>query len=186
MTVPRQNPRRAFHDPREFPFVAALESHFEGVLGELRALDAAAFVDAPDSLTAVADGYDETGWRFASLFGGGAGDPVNRARCPLTVGALAQVPELVNAAFSLFRPGTHLYPHRGELRGVLRCHLALVVPDGDVGLRLGAETRRWQAGRCLVFDDTVEHEAWNHGAGDRVVLLVTFAHRLGGGGDAVS
>jgi beta-hydroxylase len=59
--------------------------------------------------------------------------------------------------------------------GALRCHLALVVPEGDVGLRAGGQTRRWLPGRCLVFDDTIEHEAWNHGATDRVVLIVTFA-----------
>jgi hypothetical protein len=28
-----------------------------------------------------------------------------------------------------------------------------------------------------VFDDTFEHEAWNHGDGERVVLLVTFRPR---------
>jgi beta-hydroxylase len=92
----------------------------------------------------------------------------------VTARACAAVPGLVNAGFSLFRPGTHLYPHRGELRGTLRCHLPLVVPAGDLGLRSGDETRAWQTGRCLVFDDTLEHEAWNHGGGDRVVLIVTF------------
>jgi beta-hydroxylase len=57
---------------------------------------------------------------------------------------------------------------------VLRCHLPLIVPAGDVGLRSGNDTRSWQRGRCLIFDDTFEHEAWNRGDGDRVVLLVTF------------
>ena len=82
---------------------------------------------------------------------------------------------MLNAGFSLFRPGTHLYPHSGEIPNVLRCHLPLVVPVGDQGLRIGGETRVWQPGKCLVFDDTFEHEAWNRGDGDRVVLLVKFA-----------
>jgi beta-hydroxylase len=81
---------------------------------------------------------------------------------------------MVNAGLSLLRPGTHLEPHRGELGGVLRCHLALRVPVGDCGISGDGETRRWAQGCCLVFDDRLEHEAWNRGDGDRVVLLVTF------------
>ena len=164
----------AFLDPDDFVFVPALEAAFPAILAELRALPPAAFVVSPDSLTTVADGHDETGWRYFALFG--AGDhAANRARCPRTSRSCAAVPGLVNAGFSLFAPGTHLYPHRGEMQGVLRCHLPLVVPPGDVALRFGDEVRRWQPGRCLVFDDTVEHEAWNHAGADRVVLIVTFA-----------
>ena len=85
------------------------------------------------------------------------------------------MPFLANAGFSCFRPGTHLYPHHGELHGVLRCHLPLVVPEGDVALRFADDVRRWQPARCIVFDDTFEHEAWNHASSDRIVLLVTFA-----------
>lgn len=164
----------AFHDPTTFPFVPALEAAFPAILAELRALPATDFVEAPDSLTTAADGYDERGWHYYPLFGPGD-HGAHRARCPATARACAAVPGLVNAGFSLFRPGTHLYPHQGELHGVLRCHLALVVPDGDIALRFGDDVRRWQAGRCLVFDDTFEHEAWNHAASDRVVLLITFA-----------
>jgi beta-hydroxylase len=60
---------------------------------------------------------------------------------------------------------------------VLRCHLGLEIPSGDLGLRIGGETRVWQPGKCLVFDDTAEHEAWNHTDADRVVLIVTFERR---------
>jgi aspartyl/asparaginyl beta-hydroxylase (cupin superfamily) len=165
---------QAFPDPAAFAFVPALEAAFGAIVAELRALSEADFVESPDSLSAVSGVHDETGWRSYSLYGGGADDEARRERCPATARACAAVPGLVNASFSLFRPGTHLYPHRGENAGVLRCHLALVVPDGDVGLRSGTETRRWTRGRCLLLDDTLEHDAWNRGAGDRVVLIVTF------------
>ncbi len=163
-----------FFDPADLPFTGLLERAFDDVLAELQALGAGAFVEAPDSLTTVEDGYDERGWRYFDLVGGAAASSSGE-RCPRTMAVLAEVPGLVNAGFSRFAPGTHLYPHRGELAGVLRCHLALVVPPGDLGIRIGDETRRWETGRCIVFDDTLEHTAWNHAAGDRVVLLVTFA-----------
>lgn len=167
-------PMGAFPDPAEFGFVAPLEVQFEDLLAELKQLREEEFVDAPDSLSLAKDGYDERGWKYYALFGGGAECAAHRRRCPQAARACSMVPGLLNAGFSLFRPGTRLFPHKGELVGTLRCHLPLVLPRGDFGIRSGDETRRWELGRCLVFDDTREHTAWNLGQGDRVVLLVTF------------
>ncbi|MBX3461551.1 MAG: aspartyl/asparaginyl beta-hydroxylase domain-containing protein [Planctomycetes bacterium] len=164
----------AFHAPAGFGFVAALEAAFAAVRAEALALRDDEWVEAPDSLTSVDGVYDERGWRWYPLVGTPGAGEARRARCQATVAACAAVPGLVNAGFSRFLPGTHLYPHRGELAGVLRCHLGLVVPEGEVGIRFGGEVRRWQEGRCLVFDDGFEHEAWNHAASPRDVLLVTF------------
>lgn len=165
---------QALHDPSRFPFVAALEAAFSAIRAELLALGEGAFVESPDSLSTVADGYDERGWHWYALCGGSDAE-ANRARCPATAVALAAVPGLVNAGFSRFAPGTHLYPHRGEMVGVLRCHLPLLVPPGRVGMGFGQSVVTWAEGRCIVFDDTFEHEAWNHTDRDRVVLLATFA-----------
>jgi beta-hydroxylase len=38
-------------------------------------------------------------------------------------------------------------------------------------MRVGLETRSWREGECLVFDDTVEHQAWNRSAKTRFLLL---------------
>ena len=168
----------AFHDREDFVFVPMLEAAFPAILAEMQALPRDAFAPSPDSLTTVADGYDETGWTWYPLFGAGTVVP-NRARCPRTARACTAVPGLVNAGFSRFAKGTHLYPHAGEMPNVLRCHLPLVVPRGDVAIRAGGETRRWVPGQCLVFDDTVEHDAWNRGDGDRTLLLITFADERG-------
>ncbi len=173
-----------FPDPAGFAFVAALERAFPAIRGELRALPDGAFAPSPDSLTAVEAPYDENGWLWCALVAASAAAAAAGAlaRCPATARALAAVPGLVDAGFSLFLPGTHLYPHRGERRGVLRCHLPLVVPAGDAGIAAGGVVRRWTAGRCLVLDDTFEHHAWNHGDGARILLLVTFADARGGAG----
>jgi len=52
----------------------------------------------------------------------------------------------------------------------LICHLPLIVPP-NCGLRVGNETRTWREGEVLVFDDTIEHEAWNQSAAARVVMI---------------
>lgn len=166
-----------FHDPARFPFTALLSAQFESLASEARELAVDEFVESPDSLTSVRGRYDERGWRYFALHGPGADPERAQRRCPRNLRACSAVPGLVNAGLSLFLPGTHLYPHSGELSGVLRCHLPLIVPAGDVGLLVGGELRRWREGDCLVFDDRVEHEAWNHAESARVVLIVSFEPR---------
>jgi aspartyl/asparaginyl beta-hydroxylase (cupin superfamily) len=136
-------------------------------------------VESPDALSLAAEGYDERGWLYFELFGRAGLEP-GRARVPRIAAACAAVPGMFHAGLSLLLPGTHLELHRGELAGVLRCHLALRVPRGDCALSGGGETRRWEPGRCLIFDDTHVHEAWNRGDGERVVLLITFESKVYG------
>ncbi len=52
----------------------------------------------------------------------------------------------------------------------LICHIPLVVPSG-CRLRVGAETRDVVEGEAMIFDDSIEHEAWNEGESVRAVLL---------------
>ena len=46
----------------------------------------------------------------------------------------------------------------------------LIVPPG-CRFRVGGETRTWQEGVALAFDDTIDHEAWNDSDQLRVVLI---------------
>ena len=90
--------------------------------------------------------------------------------------ALATAPMPVIAArspmalYSLLRPGTHIRPHNGMLNTRLICHLPLIT-NADCAIRVGNETRTWQQGRLLIFDDSIEHEAWNRGQATRIILL---------------
>ena len=44
-------------------------------------------------------------------------------------------------------------------------------PAGKCGFRVGNDTRDWKMGEAWVFDDTIEHEAWNESDHVRVVLI---------------
>jgi aspartyl/asparaginyl beta-hydroxylase (cupin superfamily) len=70
----------------------------------------------------------------------------------------------------MLRPGARIPAHTGLLNTRLICHLPLIVPEG-CGLRVGNETRPWVEGETLIFDDSIEHEAWNGSDRLRVVLL---------------
>jgi len=115
-------------------------------------------------------------WGAFYLWKNGAIVPENAARCPKTLNALADVP-LARAAgrspsilFSLLRPGARIPPHTGEVNTRLICHLPLIVPD-KCSFRVGNDTRATVEGRAWVFDDTIEHEAWNGSDRTRVILL---------------
>merc|ERR1719272_20392 len=62
--------------------------------------------------------------------------------------------------FSCLQPGSHLKPHCASSNMRLTCHLGLEVPEGCT-IRVGQETRTWQEGECLWFDDSYEHEVWH-------------------------
>jgi aspartyl/asparaginyl beta-hydroxylase (cupin superfamily) len=49
--------------------------------------------------------------------------------------------------------------------------LPLIVPEG-CGFRVGGTTREWMPGKAWVFDDTIEHEAWNDSDVPRAVLIL--------------
>jgi aspartyl/asparaginyl beta-hydroxylase (cupin superfamily) len=75
-----------------------------------------------------------------------------------------------NAMFSALAPHTEIPPHHGETNARLVVHLPLIVPDKCL-YRVGFEERRWEVGKALIFDDTLEHTARNDSDELRVVLI---------------
>ena len=73
--------------------------------------------------------------------------------------------------FSILEPRTRIPPHVGSNNCRLVVHLPLIIPPG-CGFRVGAETRDWEPGKAFVFDDTIEHEAWNDSDDWRAVLIL--------------
>jgi aspartyl/asparaginyl beta-hydroxylase (cupin superfamily) len=67
-------------------------------------------------------------------------------------------------------PRTRIPPHTGVTNARATVHLPLVVPPG-CGFRVGPETREWVPGSAWVFDDTIEHEAWNESDLPRLILI---------------
>jgi aspartyl/asparaginyl beta-hydroxylase (cupin superfamily) len=72
--------------------------------------------------------------------------------------------------FSVLEPNSRIEPHTGITNARLIVHFPLIVPD-RCGFRVGGETRQWETGKALIFDDMTEHEAWNDSDRARVVLI---------------
>jgi ornithine lipid ester-linked acyl 2-hydroxylase len=166
-------------DVRDFAWTQGLRDHWQAIRAEAEAV---ALRHSP-SLAAVSPDHRRIAaadqWKSFFLWGYGYRIDDNADRCPLTTALVERVPGLNSAFFSILAPGTHIPRHRGVTKGLVTCHLGLIVPrDGDVRMRVGDRTVRWAEGETLVFDDTYPHEVWNDTDGTRVVLLIQFARPL--------
>ncbi len=116
-------------------------------------------------------------WSSLFLWKDGARQPAAAKLCPKTTALMERLPlaDLPGYAptvmFSALDPHTRIPPHTGSTNVRLLCHLPLILP-GPAGFRVGNETRAWKMGEAWVFDDTIEHEAWNDADELRVILII--------------
>jgi len=120
-------------------------------------------------------------WSAFHIYEKGELVAANATKCPVTIQALFACPQpdqagrTPTAMFSLLQPHTHIPPHTGVTNARLVTHLPLIIPP-DCGFRVGNDTRAWEEGKAWVFDDTIEHEAWNRSDRLRVVLIFDIWH----------
>jgi aspartyl/asparaginyl beta-hydroxylase (cupin superfamily) len=98
---------------------------------------------------------------------------VNEAKCPRTVGLLRQIPNVVQALFSILDPGKSIPAHDGPYLGYIRYHLGLRVPRHNPPVLRVKDTHvTWEEGKSFLFDDSWNHEVFNKSDDVRVVLIV--------------
>ena len=163
----------AWHDSSQFAWTAQLEQASNAIKKELLT------ILTPGSLQLHHQGLTDTGqWSVYYLYQLGRKAEENCRRCPQTVEVINSISGLSCTGliyFSVLTAGTHITPHCGPTNTRLRCHLGLVVPQ-ECRIRVGSETRSWEAGKCLIFDDSFEHEVWNSNQQARIVLVVDVWH----------
>jgi len=167
-------------DGKQFPWAAKVEELFPAiqrearlVLGEIEKI--VNFAEVLPNQRALKQGHDWKSYFLVALH-----DPVvkHQARCPVTMKALHRIPGVINAFFSILAPGAHITAHRGPYAGILRYHLGLIIPEGDVAIRVDKRVCRWKEGASLFFDDSFDHEAWNRTESVRIILFVDMERPL--------
>jgi aspartate beta-hydroxylase len=177
-------PAIEFWDRSELPWIAKLEAATSEIQNELKAI----LVNDSQGLTPYIH-YGEglpidqwaqlnhnPDWSAYHLIEAGLRVESHAAQCPKTMAALGEVPFPVLsgrspvALFSVLKPRTHIPPHTGASNARLLCHLPLIVPEG-CRYRVGGSWREWKVGAAFVFDDTIEHEAFNDSDQIRVILI---------------
>lgn len=160
------------------PVTSWMEEHFGAILEEANASTRPESKDVEAYPHLTLEGELADGWDVVFLCKSGARKPDVIAKHPTMAAMLEQFPRLGVFEFFVSRlaPGTHLVPHCGTNNLVLTIHLPLITPDGDCAISVAGDSRRWETGRTIAFDDSFEHEAWNRTDEDRVALLASFVH----------
>lgn len=171
--------------PREdFPWLGLLEEATDDIAAEAMAVlysrpeGFAPYVNAPvgTPLDEWATLNGSMNWSVYSLWHDGAAVAANQAACPKTCAVLAKLPMCAipdhapGAFFSVLKPRTRLPPHTGTTNARSIVHLPLVIPPG-CRFRVGSQVRSWEKGKVWVFDDSIEHDAWNDSDQVRIILI---------------
>ncbi len=171
-----------FFEPTQFPWSKKLETNWLAMRRELDQIlehqnNLPLFHDISEDQKTISK--DEK-WKTFFLYGFGYKSEKNCALCPETTRLIESVPGMMTAFFSILGPGKHIPEHRGPFKGIIRCHIGLKVPAPKelCRIRVDNETRFWEEGKSLIFDDSYYHEVWNDTSGTRVVLFLDLIRPL--------
>lgn len=177
-------PAIPFYDRTLFPWLSELEAATPIIQAELTALleesfdDFAPYIAYPKGAPVNQWGELNHSRKWTSLWLWKDGEKQQSVcdRCPQTAALLESLPMArqeslaPTAVFSALQPHTHIPAHTGSANVRLLTHLPLILP-GPARFRVGNTTREWKMGEAWVFDDTIEHEAWNDADEMRVILI---------------
>lgn len=177
-------PAIPFYDRDLFPWLAELEAATDDICEELNDVlrhewdRFAPYIQMPPDapVNQWKDLNHSKAWSTLYLWRDGQKQRDVCDRCERTAALLERMPMAKQeglaptAVFSVLSPHTRIPPHTGSTNIRLLTHLPLILPQG-CGFRVGNETREWRRGEAWVFDDTIEHEAWNNSDEMRVILI---------------
>jgi aspartyl/asparaginyl beta-hydroxylase (cupin superfamily) len=177
-------PAIEFFDRGDFPWLSAVEMATDDIRGEVLQLVLQSKKDFSPYLTHPKDAplqqwgelNQSDKWSALFLYKDGEEVELNTKRCPKTMAALEFVPKVQipgrapTAFFSLLEANTRIPPHTGVTNTRLTVHIPLIVPP-NCGFRVGSQVKQWISGKALIFDDTIEHEAWNSSNESRVIMI---------------
>src|SRR3712207_43688 len=130
---------RPVFDPSLFPWVAEFERGWPEIRAEVEDLLARGG-DAIPALAEISPDHRRIAppgkWKSFFLWGYGYRLEENLRRCPKTAEAVAKIPGLNSAFFSILTPGAHIPRHRGVTKAILTAHLGLVVPKEREACRM--------------------------------------------------
>jgi aspartyl/asparaginyl beta-hydroxylase (cupin superfamily) len=167
---------KAWREPSDLtklaPFLSLLESSHAAVKREIGAVLADRRPLEPYEHYLV----HQDDWKALYLFRNGAPVEQTRAWVPVTYELMKEASRewlcpLLEMHFSILEPGAVIPPHCDLWNFTINVHLAVDIPEGCT-IRVGDEERTWEEGRCLVFDYSFLHQAWNRGSRPRVCLLM--------------
>jgi beta-hydroxylase len=168
-----------FYDPKLFPELEPLVKNWEAIRDEILNFEKLNGELKGMSSVNPANVYGGQ-WTLIYLFSFSRMFHKNRARFPITTSVLDQIPNAVFSAISVLPAGAEITPHYGDTNGIVRSHLALVVPapHPTIAIKVGDEEMGWKEGEMICFVNVQKHQVWNRSDKRRYVLMVDFVPRI--------
>jgi len=176
-------PTKPILDPGNFPWAQTLEENWQQIRDECLQL---VRDKSTECVRITASTAQNSVWNTFLFLDEGTENQVNMNKCPITTKLMQNVPLLRGCCLgycyvSVIFPGTHITAHCGPSNVKYRCHLPLLLPTcpmEELGMRVGDQYVNWTPGKCLLFDDSYQHEVWHKSDQNlpRVVLLFDFWH----------
>jgi aspartyl/asparaginyl beta-hydroxylase (cupin superfamily) len=175
--------KKPWHDPYEhaslLPLVRQLEAQHPAIKAEFAKLwsDRARAFDNYQHYLMTRDD-----WKAFYIYRNGALTPESAKLTPATHRVLTEFAvqpgllcPLLESHFSTLTAGAVIPPHCDLWNFSINLHLAVDIPN-DCVIRVANEDRAWTEGKCLLFDYSYLHEAWNRGDRARTCLLLDLWH----------
>ena len=182
---------RPWHDPRACEGARMLEENFGTIRDEAMSLGEGASLDYSRAAgpwrswkkpwTLLRRDAAPKTWTLYLLYHMGVDVEEVMGKCPRTRAVVNALPGACleytwgDFVFSAMSAGAHLRPHCSIDNLRVRIHMGISIPEG-CSIRVATETRTWQEGKCLMFEDSFEHEVWNRSNARRIVLIADLWH----------
>jgi aspartate beta-hydroxylase len=166
-----------WHDVAQFPWTAEFASHHAEVRAELERFLTQQRITFRNYIGPILHEQADAGeWHVLYLEYRGHRWDAHCREFPQLMKLVDAIPRRSGTVFlSRLTPGTHIPKHCGSTNTQLTCHFGIVVPD-RVELRVARDVHVQPEGRCIVFDDSFEHEVWNRSASVRYNVFMQFWH----------
>ncbi len=166
----------SYYSPDSFPELEPLKQNWKAIRDEILAIEKRDGVLTGMNSLSPAKVEGEGSWSLIYLMSFKWMFHKNIERFPITWSVIEQIPNCVFAAVSILPPNTEIKPHYGDTNGIVRAHLALVVPEPypTIGIHVNGEERGWKEGEIMCFINVQKHHVWNRCDKRRYVLMFDF------------
>lgn len=185
--------RRPIMDVRDFPELQQIQTHWQTLREEARALHYSRSFETLNHPGKAAHydlgfhSFHKYGWRKFYLKWYGCQHKSAERLCPRSVALLNNIPSINGAMFSILPPGSQLSYHNDPFACSLRYHLGLMTPNSDACfINVDGQTYSWRDGEGLLFDETYIHYVRNDTLQHRLILMCDLERPMNLGGRLIN
>lgn len=173
-------PNQAVYNISSIQEIKQLENHHSTIFEEYKNINLSnSFQNVKDFYVVETDIGQDENWKGFPLIIFNYKFDKNVAQCPATYSIISKLPGCTSAMFSVLHPGKHILPHKGLYKGVLRCLFTLQAPEnGRSWIKVNGHKYPFETGKCILFDETFEHEVLNDSDRMRIVLYLDIYRKL--------